>query len=57
MSANAVKPWLRDEPPIVYTNLTLTELLTLWKGHRNDVVGQMAADEVCRRLCDGKQGH
>lgn len=52
-----VSPWLRDEPPVVYTALTIMELLDLWKAHRNDMTGHQCADEVCRRLTDGKQGN
>lgn len=49
--------WTNDEKPIDYQTLTLTELLYLWKSHRNDPIGAMCAEEVCRRLTDGKQGH
>lgn len=52
-------PWLSGEPSVNYRTLTLPELLALWKAHRNDVTGAMAADEVCRRLSSNIQekGH
>jgi hypothetical protein len=37
-----------------YQSMTWEQLLEVWKGHRNDMVGYMAAEEIMRRLSDGR---
>lgn len=47
-------PWLDGTPAPAYKDLTIEELVVEWQQHRNDVVGQMCADEVMRRLAAGE---
>lgn len=46
--------WLQSEPPPDMRAMTLSQLLQIWKSARNSILGLLAADEVCRRLTDGK---
>lgn len=49
-------PWLANDPPLDYKAATIEALVAEWQAHRNDVVGQMCADEVCRRVARGDYG-
>lgn len=56
MAESKVKSWLDDKAHgYIYTTLSATELIRIWRSERNTMTGVMAADEVMRRL-DAK-GH
>lgn len=47
-------PWLNDKPTPNPADLNAEELVETWSEFRNSLVAVMAADEIMRRLSDGR---
>lgn len=43
-------PWLDSTPALDVRTLATDELVEVWTGNRNNLLGAMAADEMMKRL-------